>query len=146
MSDATHTVRILKLLLHCFLPSTVSSKKWVYTLIIVALYARDHFSLATFKIFFLSLIFIRLTMMCLNVVLFVLIHLCVRWGSWIYELLSLTKFEKYLIFLSVSFFHCLPSSEIPITHTSVLFILSCRFLWLLIFFSLFSPLSIIQIG
>lgn len=84
----------LNMSLYCFPVSTISEE--ILAIILTVIPYTWCFSLAAFKIYCLSLGFQCLTMMCLDVVLFVFTLLGICWAYWIYSLIFFIKCEKFL--------------------------------------------------
>lgn len=79
------------------------------------LHVVNHFSVDTFKI---SFSFEHLITMCLGVDCFESDHLWVRWGSWMYNVISFFIFGKFLaiIFLKSSFCSLVYFSPLSLGH------------------------------
>lgn len=112
--DSNFLSRALNMSFHCLLTSIVYNKSAI--IISLCSCTRCHFSLTTFKILFLSLVFSILTMRDLDMVFFVFILLWDYWAS--DNHMFSTKFRKILTILSLNVFPPpLFPSGIPTTYT-----------------------------
>lgn len=132
---------ILSVLSHCLAASLASAEKLVINLLGVLLYMAIHFSLAAFKIFFLSLAFDTVIMMYLGMDLSVLSYMeSEKNNGW-----KLPNLMKILHDQKAQQMHFLPISLSPL-HLDIAFIhvgmlmmshISTRLCFFVLFFSLF---------
>lgn len=128
--DSYFPFSILKMLLHCILAYIISDEELSLFFIFVPLYVTCGFSLAAFKIFYLSLLLKNLIIICLGVVFFMFLMLGILWDSCISGFTNVIKFEihghfcKYFFSLTHSssgdWLHVHSAAKICLTAIEVL--------------------------